>query len=39
MSPVGDSIIVDLQAVGRAGKDWTDLAQDRDTGGRIFGLQ
>jgi len=29
-----DNIIMDLQAVGRAGMDWTDLAQDRDTYGR-----
>ena len=31
-----DNIIMDLEAVGRAGMDGTDLAQDRDTGGRLL---
>jgi len=31
-----DNIMMDLQAVGRAGMDGTDLAQDRDTGGRLL---
>ena len=31
-----DNIIMDLQAVGRAGMDWPDLAQERDTGGRLL---
>jgi hypothetical protein len=31
-----DNIIMDLQAVGRAVMDWTDLAQDMDTGRRFL---
>ena len=31
-----DNIIKYLQALGRAGMDGTDLAQDRDTGGRLL---
>jgi hypothetical protein len=31
-----DNIIMDLEAVGRAGMDWTDLARDRGTGGRLL---
>jgi len=31
-----DNIVMNLQAVGRAGMEWTDLVLDRDTGGRLL---